>query len=158
VSDGRIGFPTYHLLSTPPSVHLAMHFPNSATESGYEHTQTKLLDRAVARQFHLAEVHVDEGNKQIWRRGGFKPQVSRKLRFTREVAAIAFISASFQNSRVKRRKVPRSVKKPKEWRKTVTPNSSKGKSTVLDSSECPRSRRFYPIACPSNSPTVLGPE
>jgi hypothetical protein len=41
-----------------------------ATESGYEHTQTKLLARTVARQFHLMEVHVDMGNKQIWRRGG----------------------------------------------------------------------------------------
>jgi hypothetical protein len=46
------------------------HLTPRATKSGYEHTQTKLLARTVARKFHLMEVHKDMGNKQIWRRGG----------------------------------------------------------------------------------------
>ncbi len=34
-----------------------------ANKSGYERTQTKLLARTVARQYHLIEVHEDMGNK-----------------------------------------------------------------------------------------------
>jgi hypothetical protein len=60
-----------------------------------------------------------QGIDKFGEEGGLKPQVSRKHRFTREIAAIAFSTASFQTSRVKRREVPRSAKKPKKWRKTV---------------------------------------
>ena len=92
------------------------HLTPRATKSGYDHTQTKLLARAVARLLHLTEVHGDMGNKQIWRRGGgLKPQVLCKPRFTREIAAISFTIASFQIARVKRREARRSPKKPKKW-------------------------------------------
>jgi hypothetical protein len=57
----------YATLSLRDKTH---HLTPRATKSGYEHTQTKLLARAVARQFHLLEAHGDMGNKQIWRRGG----------------------------------------------------------------------------------------
>jgi hypothetical protein len=36
-------------------------------------------------------------------RGGLKPQVSRKARITREIAAIFFITLGFQSARVKPR-------------------------------------------------------
>src|SRR5450631_1081110 len=93
-----------------------------------------------------------QGIDKFGEEGGLKPQVSRKPRFTREIAAIAFTTTSFQIVRVKRREARRSPKKPKKWRKTVARSSPKGKSTVLDSSQCPRSRRFYRMVCSSNFP------
>jgi hypothetical protein len=59
--------------------------------------------------------------------GGLKPQVSWKARFTREIAAISFTTVNFQNSRVKRREVRRSRRKPKKWRKTVARSSPESK-------------------------------
>jgi hypothetical protein len=56
---------------------------------------------------------------------GLKPQASRNPRFTREIAAIACTTASFQNSRVKFREVPRNAKKVKKRRKTVARSSPK---------------------------------
>jgi hypothetical protein len=55
--------------------------------------------------------------------GGLKPQPFKNPRFTRVIAAIAFTTASFQTSMMKRREVPRSAKKPKKWRKTVARSS-----------------------------------
>jgi hypothetical protein len=48
---------------------------------------------------------------------------------------------------VKRYEVRRSSKKPKKWRKTVACSSASGKSTVLDSSLCPKYRRFNRMIC-----------
>src|ERR1700686_4270699 len=79
--------------------------------------------------------------------GGLKPPAFRKLRSTTEFVAIAFTTASFQNLRVKRCEVRRSPRKRKKWRKTVARSSPKGKSPVLDSSRCPKIRRFNEMAC-----------
>jgi hypothetical protein len=46
------------------------HLTPRATESGYEHTQTKVLARTVARQFCLTEVNGNMGDREFWRRGG----------------------------------------------------------------------------------------
>jgi hypothetical protein len=80
-------------------------------------------------------------------RGGLKPQAFQNPRFTKEIAAIPFTVASFQIARVKRYEVRRSSKKPKKWRKTVACSSPRGKSTVLDSSLCPKYRRFNRMTC-----------
>jgi len=64
--------------------------------------------------------------------GGLKPQPFRKPRSTREIDAIAFNIANFQTSRVKRREVRRSPKKPKKSRKTVAHSSLRAKSAPLD--------------------------
>jgi hypothetical protein len=60
------------------------------------------------------------GDSKFGEEGGLKPQPFRKLRFTREIATIAFTTASFQTSLMKRSEVLRSAKKPK----IVVKNSS----------------------------------
>jgi hypothetical protein len=47
-----------------------------------------------------------QGIDRFGEEGGLKPQASGKLRFTREIAGIAFTTASFQFVHIKRREVP----------------------------------------------------
>jgi hypothetical protein len=46
------------------------HLTPRATESGYEHNQTKILARTVARCFHGTDLYEDDGDQEFWRRGG----------------------------------------------------------------------------------------
>jgi hypothetical protein len=81
----------------------------------------KLFKIVLARLEQVSTLDAVRGN--LAERGGLKPQHSREPPFTREIAAIAFTTASFPNSNVKRRKVARSAKKPQKWLKTVARSS-----------------------------------
>jgi hypothetical protein len=72
-----------------------------------------LLNSGVSKEIFEERTQPTE-NKDMAERGGLKPQPFSNPRFTREIAAIAFTTASFQNLRMKRCEVLRSGKKPKK--------------------------------------------
>jgi hypothetical protein len=78
-----------------------------------------LLEASRAQKVEIDSMESNLGKSATFadmaERVGLKPQACGKLRFTREIAAIAFITASFQLARVKRREARRSPKKPKKW-------------------------------------------
>jgi len=60
-----------------------------------------------------------------------KPQAFKKPRFTREIAAIPFDTASLRFNDMKRYEVRRNPSKPKKWRKTVARSSPNGKRRAV---------------------------
>ncbi len=95
--EGELRTPQYE--NQKSCFFLCLEFPFSEQNG---EIQPEKVTRKIARK----KVRIINYLYFLAERGGLKPQVSWKARFTRGIAAISFTTASFQTSRLKRREVP----------------------------------------------------